>query len=101
MQSDLLLTVEALALDFEGEPGLTMLNSHLYGLYEDLVLIERTCGLTVIWRNVGFRVAQEGWFAFAGAILTAGILLEGFGVRVLQSLLLQDWESAGKASGEA
>jgi len=84
VQSDLLFTVEALALDFEGEPSLAMLNSHLYGLYEDLVLIERTCGLAAIWRNVGFRVAREGWFAFAGAILTDGILLEGFGVRVLQ-----------------
>lgn len=83
MQSDLLLTVKALAQDFQEEPSLPA----LYELYQHLLTVERACDLTTFRRNIGFKVGMKG----IEAILT---LLEGFGVQVLRPLLLHDWESA-------
>ncbi len=94
LQSDLLLTAEALTLDFVEGHSFAMLYSHLSELYEDLMAIESACGLTTIRQDIIARVAQEDIFED----LTR---LEGFGAEVVQQILLNEWESAGNTVGEA
>ena len=94
LQSDVLLTAEALTLDFMEGHSFAMLYSHLYELYEDLMAIETACGLTSVRQYLSARVAQ-------GDIFEDLTRLEGFGVQAVQEILLNEWESAGNTVGEA
>jgi len=101
LQSDLLLTTEALILDFEAEHSFAMCFAHAAELYKDLLAVESSCGLTAQVQYLASSVAQEGWSAFVGVILRDKVVLEGFAMQIVQQLLQHEWEEAGASAGEA
>lgn len=101
LQSDLVLTLEALALDFEAEHSFALFFAHANELYKDLQEVQSSCGLTALNQHLASTVAQEGWSAFVGVILKEETVLEGFALQLMQQLLQHEWEAAGTTVGEA
>lgn len=101
LQTDLVITLEALVLDFEDEHSFALFFAHANELYKDLLTVQSACGLTALNQHLASTVAQEGWSAFVGVILKEETILEGFALQLMQQLLQHEWEAAGTTAGEA
>ena len=101
LQNNLLITAEALALDFEDEHSFALFFAHANEFLKDLRAVESSCGLAALVQHLESTVAEEGWSAFVGVILKDKSVLEGFALQMMQQLLKHEWEAAGTTVGEA
>lgn len=101
MQNDLLVTLEALALDIEEEHSFPMFFSHVSELTSDLVVLQASCGLTSLNDHLLAFVGQEGLASLLTTLAQDREVLEGFALQLMQQVLVHDWQAAGITMGLA